>query len=57
MSRPEPNWGQSRRTLGPAKTGRHSRAGRGQRPGCLDVIVLGAGSLSALGYEISRVIA
>lgn len=52
--RPDPDWGQSMRYLGPAG-GKHTRGNKGQKPGCiLESIVILAGTVAALGYGVER---
>lgn len=53
--RPDPDWGQSIRRLGPAG-GKHTRGNQGKKPGCLDSIVIFGGSLAGLTYGLEKLL-
>lgn len=54
-NRPDPDWGQSFRYMGKAG-GKHTRGNKGQKPGCLDSIVILAGLSTGLTYGIERLL-
>ncbi len=47
-------WGRSHQRMGPAG-GKHTRSNKGQKGGCLDVVILGLLGSSGLAYTVQQV--
>jgi hypothetical protein len=56
MSKGDPDWGQSFRNTGERAGGKHTRGNKGQKPGCLDSVVILAGLGTAVTYAVERLL-
>jgi len=50
--RPDPDWGQAVRAIADAVTGKHTRAAKGMKAGCLDAVILFVGVVVLIGQVV-----